>query len=121
MKLLFGKYKGKDTSETPTEYLLWLVENTDVNDPKYGANNRRLVEACNIAINANTDRGTRKAPAAAVPLKYAPEPEKKLTPKMIESFKTYIQQIYDAAEQMQFIIDEYQVGEISKGSEHTPF
>lgn len=120
MKLLFGKYKGKDTSETPTEYLLWLVENTDVNDPKYGANNRRLVEACNIAINANTDRGTRKAPAAAAPLKYAPEPEKKLTPKMISEFKTYIQQIYDAAEQMQFILDEYHADGTIKASQHLP-
>jgi len=57
----FGKYKGKDMSECPTDYLFWLVQNTDVHDPKWGASNQKIVDEANAIINSRSDKGVKQA------------------------------------------------------------
>ena len=60
MKIMFGKHKGKELSEIPVEYLQWLIENSDVNDPKYGAKNQILVTACERQIASNVPAEDKK-------------------------------------------------------------
>lgn len=45
MDLKMGKYKGlsiEDACRADAKYMTWLSNNTDVNDPKWGANNKKL-------------------------------------------------------------------------------
>lgn len=114
MILRFGKHKGKELREVPIEYLFWLVENTDTNDPKYGAKNADLVAACNAEINARSDRGRAEKPRATAPSQG--------NAKLISELKSLVKNIYDSATQMQFLIDEYsENGVVTRNSQDSPF
>lgn len=107
--LKFGKHKGKDVSQAPPEYLMWLIENTDINDPKYGAQNQALVDACSAALNARTDRaiGRKPAPARAP---FAPAVREKTSvgkDQLIKDLELQIAKIYEAVTEAQGLIDVY--------------
>ena len=42
MKILFGKYKGKELCEVPRNYLCWLYHQPDLNGPLKQAIEKRL-------------------------------------------------------------------------------
>lgn len=58
-QLRFGKYKGMEVSDVAKDqdgvnYLSWLRDNTDANDPKYGKNNALLLAELNRALDGKT-------------------------------------------------------------------
>lgn len=122
MILKFGKYKDKDTSQIPSEYLLWLIENTDINDAKYGAKNQELVNACHAAMNSNTDKQIAKPAPRAFKAPVKSIATSKKMHDIVQEFQAYIQNIYQATQAMQELIDVYhEDGSVTQDSQHTPF
>ena len=124
MKLKFGKYKNAEMSDAsvPTDYLFWLIKNTDTNDPKWGAQNRALVDEANRVINARTDSEQRAGRAGLI--KTAPrEPQKPAATftkshqreQAIADLRDYIQDVYDAAAKAREAVDEVLNGENASG------
>lgn len=103
MILKFGKYKGKDTNQVPTEYLEWLMTNQDLSDPKYAVSNQQLVNACADTINSRTD-GHQKGPKAELPTIQLKKPGKEA---LIRSVQSLIESLYTHASEMQKLLDEH--------------
>lgn len=92
MELKFGKNKGKQIHECDTAYLMWLAENTDTNDPKYGKNNQALVDECNRVINERADGGVpAKAKKMFGPKPSAPTPQANGTPNTAQIILTRVE------------------------------
>lgn len=118
--LKFGKYKGKDLTQVPTEYLEWLVFNTDVDDPKYKLSNMQLVAACNEVIKGRSGgRMTSPAPSEDVRTIQIEKPGKQ---SLIKSVKGLIESLYKHASEMQKYLDEYdEDGNVTtRKSDHFP-
>lgn len=114
MKLAFGKHKGKELRDVPSEYLMWLIENSDVQDSKYGEKNRLLVEGCHQALNAKSDGGrSNKKPSYSPPSNDQP-----LTMNyVLADMRELIDKIYQAAERARDTLD---VFETNFGSKKDP-
>lgn len=118
MILKFGKHKGKDMKQVPTEYLFWLTENTDVTDPKYAISNQALVNACHDVINSRADGP--KAARQDIPTIQLQKPGKQ---SLFRSIQALIDSLYKHAAEMQKLLDEHNPdGTITTTqNEHLPF
>lgn len=131
MKLMFGKHKGKELAEVPTEYLMWLAETSDVNDPKYGPKNQLMVAACNNEVNRRGDSGAQVAVVGRGPQNpWRQQPKElptiQLEPKketeVIKEIRTLIDDLYKHASHLQRLFDEYtDKGVSTRDSARTPF
>ncbi|GEM_PF-4302347 len=71
MTLRFGKYKGltvvkvAEEGDDGIQYLEWLRENTDTDDPKYGKQNAQLVAEINRVLHAQ-GQPNPKAPVPVI-------------------------------------------------------
>lgn len=125
MKLMFGKHKGKELRDIPTEYLMWLAETSDVNDAKYGPKNKIMVESCHNEINRRAD--SAGGAGFTKPQRMLKElPVIQLQPKketdVIKEIRALIDDLYKHASELQRLFDEYtDQGVVTKNSEHTPF
>ena len=113
MILKFGKHKGKELSQVPTEYLFWLIENTDVNDVKYGKQNQHLVTECHRAINGRTDGySANTKPAASVA---PPNSLGSLTMAyVLADMRELIDKIYENADQIRKTMDIFESKFVTK-------
>lgn len=129
MKLMFGKHKGKELSEVPSEYLEWLVSETDVNDPKYGPKNQILVASCESELKRRGDsvaapggRGPenpwRKKPQELPIIQLQP----KTTIEIITEVKSFIDDLYKKAAAIQRLLDDHTTEGVStaKSEWHRP-
>ena len=137
MKIMFGKHKGKELSEIPVEYLQWLIENSDVNDPKYGAKNQILVTACERQIASNvpaedkkyyakmaaTNKANAKPPMTpALKSLVGPKEIRTASEMALADLSAYIEEIYNhAARARELLNNFYGNDNPDDGSEHTPF
>lgn len=127
MELKFGKHKGKDLRDVPTEYILYLADGMDVNDPKYGAKNQLLVEACHQEINRRTDASMGRQTKAPRSAPERPLPVIQLQPKtkndVVKGIQALIDDLYKHAVEMQKMVDDYdQDGNVTtRNSEYLPF
>ena len=68
MIIKFGKkHKGKKVEDCPSDYLQWLVDKLDPEDPNWGEQNKKLIEASKNVLTARAiahDKGP-KSPVAA--------------------------------------------------------
>ena len=118
MILKFGKHKGKDLKDVPTDYLLWLIENSDISDPLYGEKNKLLVQACHVALNAQADQKTPKKGyvASATPTK------NEKVEKLLAELRAQIEEIYKDANAMRDLIDVFnEKGEKVNSSQNSPY
>lgn len=123
MILKFGKYKGKDLTQVPTEYLDWLAtKGVNVNDPKYGLSNQQLVDACYEVMNSRADVGSYgpKHPKAEIPTIQLQKPGKEA---LIRSIQGLIDNLYKHAAEMQKLLDEHRPDGsiVTTKSDHLPF
>lgn len=62
----FGKrHKGKKVEDCPSDYLQWLVENLDPEDPNWGKQNKLLIDASQNVLTARA-QGLLKTPKKPV-------------------------------------------------------
>lgn len=109
MILKFGKHKGKDIQDVPTDYLFWLLENTDPEDRKYGEKNKLLRQACENAINAKSDGLVQKSQ------KRAPETSGSLTMGyVLADMRELIDKIYANAGEVLKTMDIFEEKFVSK-------
>lgn len=117
--LKFGKHKGKGLKDVPVEYLQWITETSDVNDPKYGASNKFLVAACHDEINRRTDLldgGGRPAK------KEVPNIQLKSKGQLVGEVQALIEDLYKHAAKMKTIMEQLEDVDIQDlVSKHTPF
>ncbi len=55
MELKFGKHKGEDLDDVPTDYLKWLLENME--PQKGNFDNRPLLKECQLQVDSREKHG----------------------------------------------------------------
>ncbi len=85
-KLPFGKHKGKDIGDVPSDYLVWCLDNMDWLDPAGSKFNRTLWEIIRRRLNLPTD--LPKEDPAAKP-REPKEPPLKSDEKLRRTLKTW--------------------------------
>lgn len=122
MKIPFGKkHKGKEISDTPSEYLDWIASTIDTKDPKYGVKNYALVSACREELEKRAARGSYGPPAPAKELPTI-QLQPKSQPELVAEVKAFIEDLYKKAAALQRLLDEHtENGIVTKSSQHTPF
>ncbi len=83
----WGKHKGRDISEVPSDYLVWCLDNMEWFDPGHAKFNKTLWEIVRRRLNLPTDLPKGESPAK-------PREPKELPLKADEKLRRTIKQWY---------------------------
>lgn len=113
MILKFGKHKGKDIKDVPTEYLSWVITTLDLSDKKFGEQNKLLMAGCNQVINERTDA---TIPKRREPVKRKPAGNELGT--VLADIREEIGKIYEAADNITQNLNDFHV--VEDNDNHRP-
>lgn len=113
MILKFGKFKGRDINDVPTDYLMYLIETIDPQDEenrgKYALSNQKLIAACHTALNTKADG------PSSVPVRGTGPIQTSSIDRNLKELRALIEQIYEAAAKARSEMD------IFSGSNRSPY